>query len=172
VDGDAGMTLAAVGDAALAAATADAEAVRRTAQARAEELLEAARAEAAERVARRRALADRLADAEERDYLARARAEARETVLRAQEFVLIEATGAAHGPPRRLSADPRYERLERRLAADAHERLSAAGRVRIVPTAGGGFLARAGSRQIDDSLDAQVDRCLEAMAGEMEVLWA
>jgi vacuolar-type H+-ATPase subunit E/Vma4 len=165
------MTLAAVGDAALTAAVAEAEAVRRTAQARAEDLLGSARAEAAAVVSQRWALAERLADAEERDQLARARAEARETVLRAQELVLTDAIEAAHAAARRLSRDPRYGQLETRLVADARERLSGAGRVEIVPAAGGGFMARAGSRQIDDSLDAQVDRCLEAMAGEMGVLW-
>ncbi len=165
------MTLAAVGDAALASAAAEAEAVRRTAQARAEDLRASARAEAAALVARWRALAERLSDAEERDQLARTRAEVREAVLRAQELVLIEATQAAHAAAHRLSADARYRRLESRLAADARERLAVAGRVQIVPAPGGGFLARAGSRQIDDSLDAQVDRCLEAMAGEMEALW-
>ncbi len=165
------MTLAAVGDAALTAAAAEAEALRGTAQARAEHLLASARAEAASLVARWQALGERLAEAEERDRLARARADARETVLRAQEFVLIEAIEAAHAAARQLRGDRRYKRLERRLAADARERLSAAGPVQIVPAPEGGFLARGGSRQIDDSLNAQVDRCLEAMAGEMEVLW-
>lgn len=165
------MTLATVGDAALTAAIADAEALRRAAQARAEDLLGSARAEATGLVSQRRALAERLADAEEGDQLARARAEARETVLRAQELVLTEAIEAAHAAARRLSRDPRYEHLEARLVADARERLSSAGRVEIVPVAGGGFMARAGSRQIDESLDAQVDRCLAAMAGEMAVLW-
>ena len=165
------MTLAAVGEAALAAATAEAEALRAAAQSRAEQLLAAAHAEAAARLAQRRALAERLADAEEREQLARARAEARAVVLRAQESVLIEATEAAHRAARRLTADPRYEVVDRRLAAEARDRLSPWGQVQIVSCPEGGFVARAGSRQIDDSLDAQVDRCLEAMAGEMEALW-
>ena len=165
------MTLAAVGEAALAAASAEAEALRAAAHASAEQLLAAARAEAAALLAQRRALAERLADAEERARLARARAEARAVVLRAQESVLVEATDAAHQAARRLREDPRYEVVERRLADEAHERLSLWGRVRVDPCPEGGFVARAGSRQIDDSLAAQVDRCLEAMPGEMEALW-
>jgi vacuolar-type H+-ATPase subunit E/Vma4 len=165
------MTLAAVGDAALAVATAQAEALRREADVRAADLLAAARAEAAALVARQRALAERLADAQEREQLARARAEARAVVLRAQESVLIEATEAARRGAGRLRGDPRYEVVERRLAAEARDRLSPWGQVQIVFCPEGGFVARAGSRQIDDSLDAQVDRCLKAMAAEMEALW-
>ncbi len=165
------MTLDAVGDAALDAASAEAEGLRRAAQAAAEQLLATARADAAATVARWRALAERLADAQERELLARARAESRGTVLRAQESVLTEATEAAHRAARRLWADPRYELLETRLAAEARERLSAGSPVQVVPSPGGGFVAHAGSRQIDDSLDAQVDRCLGSMAGEIEALW-
>ena len=141
------MTLAAVGEAALAAATAEAEALRAAAQARAEQLLAAAHAEAAARLAQRRALAERLADAEEREQLARARAEARAVVLRAQESVLIEATEAAHRAARRLRGDPRYEVVERRLAAEARDRLSLWGQVgssRALKVAS--WLARAADR--------------------------
>jgi vacuolar-type H+-ATPase subunit E/Vma4 len=166
-----GQALAAVSDAALAAATGEAEAIRAAAQTRAERLLAAARTEAAELVAHRRAVAERLADAQEREQLARARAEAREAVLRAQESVLIDAADAARAAARRLKGDPRYEVLERRLAVEARERLSADGPVQIILCSQGGFVARAGSRQIDDSLDAQVDRSLEAMSGDMKALW-
>jgi vacuolar-type H+-ATPase subunit E/Vma4 len=169
--GDARVTLATVEDAALATASADAEAIRRAAQERAEAIIDQARAKAAALIAARRAAAERLADLEARERLAEARGEARATVLRAQRSVLLGAKSAAHAASRRLVDDSRYDRLLERLAVDARERLAAAGPVQIVRLPEGGQVARAGSREIDYSLGAQVDRCLDAMASELERLW-
>jgi len=165
------MTLAAVEDAALASASAQADAIRRAAQACAEQLAEDARAEAVAVIAQRRAAAERLADQEEQQHLAQARAEARATVLRAQRSVLTDAVSAARAAVRELSEDSRYRGLLERLANDARERLAAAGPVHITALPDGGLVARAGSREIDYSLDAQLDRCCGAMASELERLW-
>ncbi len=168
---DAGVTLAAVQDAALGSASTAADAARRAGQARVERIIAEAGVEASAVVARRRDEAQRLADAEARERIAWARAEARAIVLRAQRTLLAEATAAARAAARRLVDDPRYESLLERLAADARARLPAAGPVQIVTAPSGGLVARAGSREIDYSLDAQVERALDALAGELDRLW-
>jgi hypothetical protein len=165
------VTLATVQDASLATASADAKAIRRAAQERAAAIIDQARAEAAALIAARRAAAARLADLEARERLAEARGEARAIVLRAQRSVLVGARSAVHAAARRLVDDSRYDRLIERLAVEARERLAPAGPVQIVRLAQGGLVARAGSREIDYSLGAQVDRWLEAMASELERLW-
>jgi V/A-type H+/Na+-transporting ATPase subunit E len=155
----------------LHAAADQADAVRRTGERRAAQIVAQARADAAALIARRCAAAEHLAELDECERLAEARAEARGTVLRAQRSVLGEARADAHRAVRDLVGDPRLERLLRRLATDAHERLATPGPVEIVAAPDGGFLARAGTREIDYSLRAQVDRIVDAMASELERLW-
>ena len=92
-------------------------------------------------------------------------------MLRAQRSVLVDARPAVHVAVRPLIDDPRYDRLLERLAADARERLAPVGPVQITALPEGGLVARAGSREIDYSLDAQPDRCLRAMASELGRLW-
>ncbi len=164
-------TLGAVRDAALAGATAQAQALGAAARERAEQILAATRVEAAAVLSKRRDAATRLADLEERDRLAQVRADAAATVLSAQRTVLTEAREAVLAAAGRLVTDPRYSLLLERLEADARRRLSDGAPVRIVQAADGGFIAYAGSRQVDYSLAAQVDRCLEATGGELEQLW-
>ncbi len=170
--GDAAVTLETVQAAALADAHADAESIRTAARKHAHQISAHARGEAAALIAQRRVATERLEDLHRRERLAQARADARATVLQAQRSVLVEAIAAAHTAARRLVGDPRYELLLERLVADAQQRLAAAGEVQIIPVAQGGMIVRAGSRQIDYSLHAQVDRCLEALASELETLWA
>ncbi len=164
------MTLEAVQEAAQAHASTQAEAIVAAGRERAEQILAAARAEAGEVAAARHAQAERLADLEAGEQIADARARARAIVLAARRTALAEATAAARAAATKVIGDPRYESLIERQAADARERLRDAGPVHIIPVAGGGFVARAGTRQIDCSLDAQVGRCLEAMARELERL--
>ena len=158
--------------AALATASEAADAIRRAAQAHAEEIVAAARAEAAALVARRRAAAERLAELEERERLAQARSEgSRDRAACAAGRCSSRPRRPRTRRSRRLVEDPRYALLLDRLAAEARERLSGAGPVQIISLPSGGIVARAGSREIDYSLHAQVDRCLRAMAGELERLW-
>jgi vacuolar-type H+-ATPase subunit E/Vma4 len=164
-------TLGAVRAAELHAATERADAIRRTGDRGAERIVSQAEADAAAVIAARWAAAERLAQLDERERLAEARAGARGTVLRAQRAVLTDARAAAHRAVRDLVGDPRLERLLDRLAADARERLATAGPVQLVATTDGGFVARAGTREIDYSLRAQVDRVVDAMASELERLW-
>jgi len=164
-------TLAAARAAALADARAEADAIHGSATARASALLTATHAEASALVEHRRAAAERIAERERRERLAEARGEARAIVLRAQRTVFDAARTAAHAAARELTSDPGYRRLLARLSAEARERLASAGTAEIVAAPGGGVIAHAGSREIDYSLAAQVERCLEAMSGELEQLW-
>ena len=168
---DAPITLDSLKDAAVDSAREEADLIRRAARERAEQILDQAHEEAAALRERRNAVAERLADLEERERLAEARAEARATVLRAQRSVLIDATAQAHAAAARLVDDPRYGRLLERLAADARERLAPIGPARISILPEGGLIARTGNCQIDYSLAAQVERCLQAMASELGRLW-
>lgn len=164
-------TLDAVRQAELRAASDEADAIRRAADRRAEGIVTQARADADALIARRRAAAEQLAGLEERERIAEARAQARGTVLHAQRSVLTDARAAAHTAARGLVGDARMERLLERLAADARQRLAPAGPVQASAASDGGFVARVGSREIDYSIGAQVDRILEGMAGELERLW-
>jgi ATP synthase (E/31 kDa) subunit len=169
---DPGVTLVTVEDAALKRAVAQADEIRDRARERAQGILKEARAQAAALIDQRRTAAERLAALEHQELLAEARAQARSMVLRAQRSVLTQATAAAHAAAGQLIGDPRYEALLEQLSADARERLSVTGRpVELVHVSTGGFVARAGTREIDCSLAAQVDRCLREMAGELERLW-
>jgi vacuolar-type H+-ATPase subunit E/Vma4 len=165
------VTLDVAQAAALADARAQARAIRRSAAERADALIAAAHAEASALVRQRRAVAERLAEHERRERLAEARAEARTIVLRAQRTVFEAARTAAHAAAHELASDPGYRRLLAGLSAEARERLAAVGPVEVRSASGGGVIARAGSCQIDYSLAAQVERCLEAMSGELERLW-
>ena len=164
-------TLDAVRQAELGAASDEADAIRRAAERRAEGIVTQAHADADALIARRCAAAERLAALEERERLADARAQARRTVLRAQRSVLTDAGAAAHATARRLAEEGRLERRLERLAADARERLGPAGSVQTIASSDGGFVARVGSREIDYSIGAQVDRILDGMASELERLW-
>lgn len=164
-------SIATVRELELRVATEEATAIRRGGEDRAEEIVAQARAEAAALIERRCAAAERLADLQARDRVAEARARARGTVLRAQQSVLSEAHASAHAMVRDLIGDPRLNRLLERLAADARERLAPVGPVELIEAPDGGFVARAGTREIDCSLGAQVDRVLDAMASEFERLW-
>jgi vacuolar-type H+-ATPase subunit E/Vma4 len=164
-------TLDAVRQAELRAASDEADAIRRAADRHADGIVTQARADADGLIARRRAAAEQLAVLEERERLAEARAQARGTVLRAQRSVLTEPRAPAPAPARGLAGDARLERLLERLADDARQRLAPAGAVQAIAASDGGFVARAGSREIDYSIGAQVDRILEGMASELERLW-
>lgn len=169
--GDTAVTLDAVRNSALTQARAEAEAIRKAAQQQADQILTAAREARAALIAASRAAADRIADVEERERLADVRARARATILAAQQTLVAEATSAAGTRAQTLAQDPRFKALVDRLAESAQVRFQGAGQLEISPSPTGGFIARAGSTQLDYSLDAQLDRCLESMAEELEGLW-
>ena len=166
------MTLESAQLAVLADAARRAEQLRGRAEASRARLLANARAEAEALLARRLATAERLAERERRERLAEARSEARRIVLRARRAVLADASSAAHAAAHELVRDPAYAQLVKALTAEVEERLSTpATRARIEAAPSGGLLARAGSHEIDYSLDAQVDRAMRAMSSGLERLW-
>jgi vacuolar-type H+-ATPase subunit E/Vma4 len=164
-------TIVAVREIELRVAAEQAEELRRAGERRAAQIVAEARDQSAALIERRCADAGRLAELEASDRLAEARASARGTVLRAQQSALTEARASVHAMVGDLIGDPRLNRLLDRLAIDARERLESAGPVELIEARGGGFVARAGTREIDCSLRAHVDRVLDAMAGELERLW-
>ncbi len=165
------MSLDTVREAALAASAAEAEEIRQAAQERAEQIVMAARAQADALVRQRLRDAQALADAYTRGEMASAHSDARASVLRAQRLVLGEAIAAARSQARRLTLDPRYERMLARVGTEARMRLGDGAELSIVPARSGGVIARAGSRELDYSLDAQIERSLEAFSAELEGLW-
>ncbi len=169
--GDARVSLDALEAATLADARERAREIREATEERARRLLADAHAEARTLLAEQHASAERRAELAERRRIAQARADAHALVLHAQRAVLAEARQAAYAAAQALREDPRYAQLSERLAARARARLASAGPVRIVAAPDGGLLARAGSLQIDNSLSAQVERCLQGLASELRRLW-
>lgn len=170
--GDGTVSLESAQLAVLANAAREAEQLRRHARESRARLLADAREQAQELLAQRLASAEQLAERERREQLAEARSEARRVVLRARQAVLTDAYRAVRVAARELVHEPAYAELMRVLTTEAQERLSTpAQRARVAAAPGGGLLARAGSHEIDYSLDSQVDRCMRAMPDELERLW-
>lgn len=166
------MTLESAQLAVLADAARRAERLRRGAEQDRAQLLAGARAEAEALLARRLAIAERLAERERRERLAEARADARRVVLRARRTVLSDTSQAAHAAARELARQPVYAKLMAVLSAEAKERLSTpTEHAHVARAPGGGIVARAGSREIDYSLDSQVNRCMQSLSAELERLW-
>lgn len=166
------MSLESAQLAVLAHAAREAEQLRRHAQESRARLLADAHAEAQALLAQRLAIAEQLGERERRERLAEARSEARRIVLCARQAVLTDAHRAARLAAHELMQEPAYAELMRALTTEAQERLSTpAERARVAAAPGGGLLARAGSHEIDYSLDSQVDRCMQTMPDELERLW-
>ena len=157
--------------AALQATREQADALVREAGARAEQTLEQARREADAVRARIAAAAQAQAQAHALASVSAAHAEAHGLVLAAQRSVLEQARTAAREAAGALLTDKRYAALLERLAAQARMRLADDGEVSVVAAPQGGLVALTTSRRLDYSLDACVDRALDAMASELESLW-
>jgi len=156
--------------------------------------LERARAERAARVAEahRQAetivaeahqLGEREGAAEVSHRLVRARREARRVVLAAQRAAFEDFRGRALGATLARRREPAYAALLERLSAAAREQLvgdgeGAAGRdveveveVEVDPPDRGGVHARLGSRRVDYTLPALVDRVIAGLGTESRSLW-
>ncbi len=129
------------------------------AQRQAADLLEGARAQAHEQ-ARRLVAAG----------VAQARREARHSVLAAREAALERLHERAHRATASLRDDPDYARLVERLAEDARARLRP-GPAEVLAAPDGGVIVRGPGRQIDLTLNSQVERCLHDLGARVEVLW-
>lgn len=145
---------------AIAAAEADRRTRLAEAQASAEEIVASARA-AGEVDARRDAAAATAA----------ARRRARSAALAARLELYEELRRQALAAAPELRAKPSYEELLRRLERAARADLGADALVERDPGGAGGVVARAGSRMVDYSLPALVERCLGALGERVEELW-
>lgn len=100
------------------------------------------------------------------------RRRARELRLRAQQALLDEVRTRAREAALALSEDPRYPELLERLRRIAIAQLGSEAELEIDPPSVGGVIARAGSVRVDYTLPALAERTLEALNGELELLWS
>lgn len=133
--------------------------------------LAAAHAQAETAVARARAEGMRTAEREGARLRAVARREAREATLRAQQALVDELRTGALEAALRLRGRPDYPALLARLAEAARGRLGPHSVLELDPEGAGGVRARAGSRSVDYTLPALVDRALDELGERVEELW-
>jgi vacuolar-type H+-ATPase subunit E/Vma4 len=143
-------------------ADVDEECARRLADAesRARELIRGARLEgeqaAAKESVRRRAAATR---------------HARELRLSAQRRVIDEFGARARREALSMPGDPRYPSLLARLSRAAKDQLGADAELKLDPPGAGGVRAHAGTRFVDYTLPALVDRAIDDLDGRLRELW-
>jgi vacuolar-type H+-ATPase subunit E/Vma4 len=110
----------------------------------------------------------------ERDALRRravAKRRARELRLAAQRELIDELRMRSKGAALGLRKDPRYEELLDRLSKLAKSQLGADAEVEADQPELGGVVAYAGSRSVDYTLPALVDRAIAELDGQLETLW-
>lgn len=153
----------------LAAARADAAAVAAAADKDAAATMAAARAHVADLVATARAEGAADAAAMLAGDRARNRREARRIELAARQDVWDQLRDRARAAVTALRADPGYDRLRDRLAAQARQLAGPGGAV--TEAAEGGVVAVAAGRRWDLSLPALAEREVDALGQEVERLW-
>jgi vacuolar-type H+-ATPase subunit E/Vma4 len=155
--------------AALRQARVEAEALEVAARAAAAATVADAEARAAALVEARRADARALARLRGERTRAQGRRQANGTLMRARRDAYEALRHHAHQELGELPRRPEHAALVERLEHDARRRL---GTPRIEPAPDGGILATAGTRRLDYSLAARLERCLAALGEELEALWA
>ncbi|MFI7063589.1 hypothetical protein ACIBL3_21570 [Kribbella sp. NPDC050124] len=158
-----------VRDALLAAARADAAAELRDAESRRDTLLADARRTADELVADARVKGEAEATVLLTARMADSRRDARRTVLAAQRALYDELRRRCRLAAVALVRRPDYEQLRKRLVAQAEDLLGPGAAVTDSPD--GGVLASAGTRRLDLSLPALVDRVVDRSGTEVAELW-
>lgn len=166
------MTLDAARDALLDDARQRAAAMLAEADVEAGERLERARRQGDERLERARA----LGEVEGRVAAARAaaleRSSARMEVLGAQRAASDELRRRARAAALGLRDAPDYAELLDRLMAAARRDLGDGAEIERDPRGVGGVRGRAGTRQVDYTLVALADRCVDALGSRLTRLWA
>lgn len=155
----------------LAQATADGERLLAEADEEAAAAIARAERETAALVERARAEGRAAAELEAARERRRARREAHAQLLQAQGELYDELRREASAGVLRLRGEPGYPALLERLTAAARAQLGDEVELEIDPPGRGGVVARAGSRSVDYSLPALVDRCLASLGSELERLW-
>jgi ATP synthase E subunit len=175
------VTLAPLRDALLAEAAAEARRLEEEARERAAATVAAAEERASAATVRRLAEAHALAQARAQRAAAAARRRARAGVLAAQRAVFDDLVRRAREDLVARAGGVEFAALLDRLADDARARLGGPGppgapgaaTVDVAPAPDGGLVGRAGSRWVDYSLAAQLERAVDAVvAEEGESLWA
>lgn len=155
----------------LARAAEDAERTVTVAQEERRARLDEAQRRAAQIVASARAAGEADARAEAARTTATARRRARSVTLAARRDLYEELRRQALAAAAQLQTKPSYPELLQRLERAARADLGADAVVEVDPGAGGGVVARDGSRIVDYSLPALVDRCVGALGERVEELW-
>lgn len=153
----------------LAAAGADAAAVLAAADEDAAATMVAARAQVADLATTARAEGAADATAMLSADRARGRREARRIELAARQEMWDQLRDRARATVTALQADPAYDRLRDRLAAQARQ-LAGPGAV-VTEAPEGGVVAVAAGRRWDLSLPALAERAVDALGPEVERLW-
>lgn len=155
----------------LAQAAEDAERTIAAANdARRERLAEAKR-RGAEIVASARAAGEIDARREAARIVGAARRRARSTTLAARLELYEGLRRRALEAAAELRTKPSYAGILERLERAARSDLGASAVVELDAGEAGGVVARAGSKLVDYSLSALVDRCIETLGERVEELW-
>lgn len=134
---------------------------------------EEARTEAARRQEEARKQGEAMADSDARRQLMMERREARSRVLAARQEALDELRKQCLRAAEEFHASADYERTEQQLVDQARRVLGDADcRVERDPDGKGGVRAMSGTRLVDFSFPALVDRCLAGLGAGAEELWA
>ncbi len=165
------MNLAPLRDALLDSVRAESESRRQHESEAAQAALAVARAEAARLVEEGRLAGERAAARGAAQVRAAAARQVRESRLRAERALVDELRSRAGDAIQELRSDPRYDRLLDRLARQARLQLGPEAELVRDPPGVGGLTARAGSRSVDYTLPALLDRTIEELGAGLEELW-
>lgn len=166
------MTLDAARDALLDDARRRAAALLAEADVEAGERIERARRQGDELRARARALGDAEGRVAAARVAALERTSARIEVLGAQRAASDELRRCARAAALGLRDAPDYAELLDRLTAAARRDLGDDAEIERDPPDAGGVRGRAGTRQVDYTLVALADRCVDALGSRLSLLWA
>lgn len=100
-----------------------------------------------------------------------ARRQSQRLVLEARRAVYDAFRREAHEAALRVREGDRYPALLERLAQAAREQLGEEAALEIDPPGLGGVRGHMDGREVDYTLPALADRCIESLAGEIEQLW-
>ena len=165
------MTLDPLRAAALGEATARADAILAEAAEQARARLARADAAAAALVERARHDGAAAAELTAAHGRARARGDARALVLAERSAIYERVRQEAAEAVLRLRDAPEYSALLERLAAKAHAQLGEGAEVDVGCPEIGGVVGRAGSRSVNYTLPALVERCIAELGTQIEALW-
>jgi len=153
----------------LADAKTEAERIEAAAQAEAEARIAAALRDAEALLEQARAEGESAAEIQVAHDHAESRRHARVVLLAAQREIYEELRRRSLAEASALKGTPRYRALLDRLRSAAHTQLGPGAHVEPAPN--GGVVGTCGGRSVDYSLDALVERSLDALGSSLAELW-